>query len=233
VAAVSTDYHGLRDTIVGRLEKGTASIQIATPFRMLEAVLLDRASGDWIDRIHDRGMNRTASEEVGKSFKLFSEDVAAGESETVEFKPLINLDRTDLKSYELLKVVCAFANAGGGRLYLGVSDDAEVVGVERDMYRLKPTLGEGPAEQLRTKYVASLRRMVNEGISPAAVTDYAWVEHSGHSVLQVSVGVGENGPYQIVEDGQYWHRRGASCRRGLPERFLAREKPEGDRPFFS
>ena len=44
------------------------------------------------------------------------------ESQTVEFK--------QIWKDEYLKTICAFANSEGGILYIGLNDDAEILGVE-------------------------------------------------------------------------------------------------------
>ena len=52
------------------------------------------------------------------------------ESETVELKEIV-VD-------EIKKEIIAFANCNGGRLYIGVRDDGEVVGLDdpdKDLYR--------------------------------------------------------------------------------------------------
>ena len=54
----------------------------------------------------------------GKLLSLIKE----GESQTVEFK--------QVWKDEYLKTICAFANTGGGSLYIGIADDGEVLGLK-------------------------------------------------------------------------------------------------------
>ena len=48
--------------------------------------------------------------------------ITNGESQTVEFK-------TSFQK-EVIESVVAFANAKGGRIFIGIQDDAKIVGVE-------------------------------------------------------------------------------------------------------
>ncbi len=50
------------------------------------------------------------------------EEITQGESQTVEFKKLWK--------DEYLKTICAFANSEGGKLFIGISDNKGVAGVE-------------------------------------------------------------------------------------------------------
>lgn len=54
--------------------------------------------------------------------------IYSGESESCEFKPYIDLQDKN-KSFEILKSVCAFSNARGGYLFIGVTDEGEIVGL--------------------------------------------------------------------------------------------------------
>ncbi|MBV1711603.1 MAG: ATP-binding protein [Desulfomicrobium sp.] len=70
--------------------------------------------------------------------KVTLEDlIAEGENEDLEFKETFRWDvrqgtvNKDLENV-ILKTIAAFANAHGGRLLIGVTDDGDVVGLERD-----------------------------------------------------------------------------------------------------
>jgi ATP-dependent DNA helicase RecG len=53
-------------------------------------------------------------------------NLGLSESTTVEFKQ--SLSEMD----DIIMVVAAFANTDGGRIYVGVSDVGEVIGLQRD-----------------------------------------------------------------------------------------------------
>ncbi len=65
-----------------------------------------------------------------------------GETEFVEFKSSLRWDYREEKvnkilEYVILKSVAAFANAKGGTLLIGVSDDMKILGLEKDFSTLK------------------------------------------------------------------------------------------------
>ena len=49
------------------------------------------------------------------------QSISEGESQTIEFK--------QLWKDEYLKTICAFSNSDGGSLYLGISDDGSLIGL--------------------------------------------------------------------------------------------------------
>ncbi len=68
--------------------------------------------------------------------------IASGESEYVEFKSSLRWDFREEKvnkilEYVILKSIAAFANAKGGTLFIGVSDDLKIIGLEKDFNTLK------------------------------------------------------------------------------------------------
>ncbi len=77
----------------------------------------------------------------------FSDDeimkmIKNGETEFVEFKSSIRWDYREEKVNRILedvilKTIAAFTNAKGGSLFIGVSDDMEILGLEKDFSTLK------------------------------------------------------------------------------------------------
>jgi hypothetical protein len=93
--------------------------------------LLAEAINEFIDELVDNG-----SSERGD---LTIQDLLdQGENEQVEFKETMlwdvyqNQPNTELKT-EIAKEVCAFANKDGGTVIVGVNDQKEPVGVDRDL----------------------------------------------------------------------------------------------------
>ncbi|MFK5857252.1 MAG: ATP-binding protein [Bacteroidota bacterium] len=86
--------------------------------------------------------NLNNRELVPLSNKEVEELIAKGETEYVEFKSSIRWDYREEKvnkilEYVILKSIAAFANAKGGTLLIGVSDDLEILGLEKDFNTLK------------------------------------------------------------------------------------------------
>ncbi len=82
------------------------------------------------------------SELIALSEIEVEELIVGGETEYVEFKSSIRWDYREEKvnkilEYVILKSIAAFANAKGGTLLIGVSDDLEILGLEKDFSTLK------------------------------------------------------------------------------------------------
>jgi len=68
--------------------------------------------------------------------------IKGGETEYVEFKSSLRWDYRESKSNKILeevimKSICAFANAKGGNLFIGVNDELEIIGLDNDFNSLK------------------------------------------------------------------------------------------------
>ena len=60
---------------------------------------------------------------MNKNEQLLKDLIKQGESEQLEFKTVVQKD-------SIAKNLCAFLNADGGRLIVGVADDGEVLGID-------------------------------------------------------------------------------------------------------
>lgn len=100
------------------------------------------------------------------------------ESETIELKEIITPD--------IKKEVIAFANCGGGTLYVGVTDSGEVVGVDNSDETLQ-----------------QLGNMIRDAIKPdiTMFIHYDMLEQEGRRIISVSVQRGTNRPYYLAKKG--------------------------------
>jgi hypothetical protein len=227
VALLSTDFNGRRQRSISAVTACSSHLPVSLPQQSFEAIVFDRESGQWLDRFHDGGFGHASLLTPTRSssstkYEQLLHDLDRGECESVEFKLFLDPDRRDNKSYELLKEVTAFANATGGILYIGVNDDGEVVGVVGELYKRAKKNSSRSLSELRDEYADKIRKTVNEGITPTPKVLVEWVEHAGLHVLAVETQAIDDAPHHVVEDGQHWMRRGGTCRRGLPERFIQR-----------
>lgn len=100
------------------------------------------------------------------------------ESETVELKLIV----TDL----IKKEIFAFANSEGGTIFIGVSDDGEVVGIEDS-----------------DKSGLQVSSMVHDNIKPdlSMFVSYRTLNFDGKEVLSIDVERGTNRPYYLANKG--------------------------------
>ena len=100
------------------------------------------------------------------------------ESETVELKSIVVDD--------IKKEIIAFANSDGGKLYIGIRDDGEVIGLDNP---------DGSALQISN--------MVRDSIKPDVTMflHYQTVEADGKKIIEVSVQRGTDRPYYLAKKG--------------------------------
>lgn len=100
------------------------------------------------------------------------------ESETVELKAIVIED--------IKKEIIAFANCGGGKLYIGVSDNGDIIGVEN-----------------ADESTQQISNMVRDSIKPDVTmfVHYDTVEQDGKHIIVVDVQRGTNRPYYLAKKG--------------------------------
>ncbi|HZH77327.1 MAG TPA: ATP-binding protein [Archangium sp.] len=155
-------------------------------------------------------------------------DLAGGENDEVEFKPFI--EPKHLKERELVETVVAFANARGGRLYMGLDDHRGVQGSSelKRMYK-------GAEETARETLVKYIRKLIGDKIRPVPKFSVAFIEYRGEPVAVVSVERGAQPPYATDTDEVYV-RKGSSNVRPDPLtelRELCERRSAGESYFVS
>ncbi len=100
------------------------------------------------------------------------------ESETIELKEIVVED--------IKKEIIAFANCKGGKLYVGVSDSKEIVGVDN------PDMS-----------IQQISNMVRDCIKPDVTMfiHYDVVVAEGKQIIAVDIGRGTNRPYYLAKKG--------------------------------
>jgi schlafen family protein len=175
----------------------------------VEAFLLDQ-DGFCYDRFAESEQRRGpfADELLGRReqdepiYRELLDALLHGEDDLTEFKEWVPLDGADKKSAELLKTLCAFANARGGSLYVGVSEEAEVLGTRR---RLR-------AEQ-EEAFLKRIYQIAREGLAPSVIVKGCWIDHAEHRILRLDVEEAVTKPCEVMGIRQVYIRRGASSRK--------------------
>jgi len=137
--------------------------------------------------------------------------VAQGESVRCEFKPYIDLNDKH-KSSEIEKSVCAFSNANGGTLFLGIDDDGETVGISKEVHK---TYGSGLDEAI-TRYTNAIQKRMRERLYDNQCFDVAIAELYGCVVVTVTVTPSARVNY-LTHSKQAFIRRGATNQRMSPD----------------
>ncbi len=131
------------------------------------------------------------------------------ENERVEFKPFIK-QKSD-KEAEIVRTLVAFANSGGGRLYVGVTDDGEPQGRRA----LRDLVKGQESKQTLQELAARIRVLAAERTQPVVQCDIELLEVLDEPVILVTVPVGASRPY-ANEKGDIHVRRGARSYKADP-----------------
>jgi hypothetical protein len=95
--------------------------------------------------------------------------------------------------YEILADICAFANANGGTLYVGLSADPS-----------KPVVGVPDPEQA----IAVLEKEISDTISPALPCNLDVKETGGKKIIRILIPRGEDPPYAVDDNKIYVRSEG-------------------------
>jgi hypothetical protein len=106
------------------------------------------------------------------------ESLPGFENQFSEYKEVLPTDR--LGRIRIAKVAASFANARGGYVFFGISDDRAIVGIE-------------VTDQIERQF-QSIFQCVNESFTPAFEWDHALVEISGKTIAAIYVYEAENKP---------------------------------------
>ncbi len=216
----ATDLDGDHSEGVLPVKDGKVAINLVRSVRTLAIDLFD-GEGQCLDRYEEDGLwaswGRTLFNEdrrrADPRYADLRRDLQQGEGEHCEFKPYIDLAPRRPKSHELLESAAAFANARGGSIYIGVTDDATVEGVDLAFPGATRKRFKDDLPAMRDEYARLVRRVLSEEVSPPITVTLEWVSHAELWVLRVGIVEGAQKPHTIVEDGEIRIRRGASNRR--------------------
>jgi hypothetical protein len=219
VLAFLTDTAGRCHQSVTDVRDLSVHVPIPEPLRSIDTFLVD-ADGSRLDNYFEDEHRCSRRARVLYSIRTNAEDelrhaLESGEGDQVEFKAWIPLDREKAKSLELFKTVCAFANASGGTLFIGVTDDLQLRNLDGDIRR---ALGgtAGPIEELRETYRRSLLQLLRQGIAPNVQVEAEWVLQAGLAMLRVAVAASLSRNHYVLEERTAYMRRGASNAKAIP-----------------
>jgi hypothetical protein len=212
LTVVSTELDRKKTTKTQEVSDSSAIVSVPMPLSEIRVCLTDSASEKYDDfketeqyRTRGRPSILHPPPATDPEYQELRDALDQGESENVEFKMWLPVDRKNKKSDELLKATTAFANAYGGVIYVGVTDDCEVVGTEKQLGN----------DDKRNEYARVVRLILNQGISPAPAHRVSWVNHAGHHVCRIQV-LSKGVLHHVVEDRAIYIRRGGSDRRATP-----------------
>lgn len=169
----------------------------------------------------ERSIYNRPPELVNPTLATLNAALSSGEGQRLEFKPFIRLRPRDTKSTEILSTTCAFANAEGGFLFIGVTDFAEPVGVDMELHRSYGSTCKNNRTCLHDAYVRDLKLLLSEGLNPPLEAEFTWFEVALTSILRVHVHASPGEVMtHLIENGEVFRRVGATNRKLRPADFI-------------
>jgi hypothetical protein len=121
-----------------------------------------------------------------KNKQTISQIITQGEGHTVEFKETLEYSVRESKqdtnlNKECLKTIAAFLNTDGGTLLIGVRDNGEITGIERDLPYVQRKNEDG--------FQLKLRDLIKNNFTPfpSGRVDINFEKHSNETVCKVDV----------------------------------------------
>lgn len=142
--------------------------------------------------------------------------ISNGESEHCEFKAYINLVNTDTKAVELEKTVCALSNHQGGKLFIGVDDETNIIGINEQCQK---SYKRPPSEAIKY-YRHDTEKRLRESLLKNQCFSCRSIEHNKLFVLVIDVHK-SNGLNYLLATKEAYIRRGASSPKMTPTEMQA------------
>ncbi|MCJ8294373.1 MAG: ATP-binding protein [Colwellia sp.] len=147
-----------------------------------------------------------------KNESLLADLIQGGENEHVEFKTFIGLEKGSKKK-EIDKTVCAFSNQSGGVLFIGVTDGAEIIGLEGTEFGRQFKNDSQSYSDAISNYLTERLRINN-------CFNVLHTSVCGEDIIVVEVSIA-GGCNQITADKVVYIRKGASSMQATPEEILS------------
>lgn len=189
-------------------------------------VALSTKDGELLDKWSSRDFARVRGTESAERLPLEAlvrQALDTGEGQRVEFKPFVDLppktkargaEKADLKKLsECARTAVAMANAGGGHILMGVTDDCALSGNYAKITNWGACdLTEGLLDEYRRALLVSL----NDHIVTDAPLTVKGVSIDGANILLIEIPPVQGVVAELAGDTNYYVRRGASNRRVPP-----------------
>ena len=167
---------------------------------LVKPVTLERLH-DAIARFHEvRKKDELSQQILNNDQKDVSELICQGESSRLEFKSSLRWDYYESKANKkleevILKSIAAFSNAKGGVLIIGVKDDGQILGLERDYSTLK--------QPNKDQFELHLRSLIMSGYGVPFATNNVTISFpviGGHEICMIEIKKGDEPLYTTVSD---------------------------------
>ena len=157
------------------------------------------------------GANKLAQKWIG----IFSgisvtDSIPRRETENTEFKSslrwdVVNNARNDSLAGEITKAVCAFQNTSGGTVFIGIDDNAALIGIENDLQIFSKNRNAEDA------FLRSIKDYLKKDLGAAAAAAAQVTIHERSNKKFVTITVDQSTKPIFVRRTKFYYRSGASC----------------------
>lgn len=140
-------------------------------------------------------------------------DLQDGENDRVEFKPFIE-PHTD-KERELLETAVAFANSGGGRIYIGADRHGGLLGAAALRKCVRRSLPSGTIDVVLDELSKRLRQLLCDSVRPVPAHSASLLSVDDSPLIVLDIEADHRGPYSTHNNDVYV-RKGATNRKPDP-----------------
>lgn len=195
---------------------GRVSLNVPENAKRLDYVLADK-NGAVYDFQQEDGYRHTG---LGRSRKTDNDRTLAsivrkacmnGEGPQIEFKPFINPEHQKIK--EVIKTVVAFSNVQGGRIFFGINDGCELVGLDEELNKW----AKKDAIEACDKYLGVIRGKIRDELRGEVQMDFSHTMVDGLRIAVIEVAEATEKPVSIQQDKSLYIRRGSSTTKASPE----------------
>lgn len=213
------------------VQDGTATLFVSRDAHRLELNLLSQ-DGTVFEQHRENLDSRWRMRFLGSRHRMsegrVKKALKAGEGSQIEFKPFIALPKhknplsseNKGKMDEVLETVVAFANAEGGTIFIGVTNDVRVMGFKEDYARY---YGTRVTKELLDTYVRELGVFVRDEMYLPAEVNVSSLEHENELLVLVEVPSAKPKYVSLKKDARLLRRHGASNRSVPPDEWSPRE----------
>jgi len=126
-----------------------------------------------------------------------------GESSTIEYKESYRWDvknqtKNKILKQEVSKAVCAFLNAQGGKVLIGINDDGEINGIEPDL----KLFGGTTKEKSKDLFSQDIKKTLKDNIDAITIrlTDSFYHRLGNHEIMEIRVKPSTKPVFHLNED---------------------------------
>ena len=159
-------------------------------------------------------MNSLILEPTEITLRQTNELIKRGESLNTEFKSTLQWDMIQEKTntnlrFSVLKTVVAFLNSEGGTLIIGVEDDGNIIGIEKDL----KVMGKNPLDKFNQLLSSLIQTHIGAKFISLIKVNFEEVE--GNKICVIDVDKSPEPAYLISNEGNEFYIRSGTTSRSL------------------